>query len=62
MSNDDIFNVEFTDTEQRLFLCAMARERKICVKEDENYPYGIKLAQVCDSIERKVKHSHLWGC
>lgn len=49
-----------TDTEQRIFLIAMDRERKVCRMVDDTYdtnPYdsNIPLVQVCNSIIRKVK-------
>ena len=47
-----------TDTEQRIFLSAMNRERKVCRMIDEiGYidDSKIKLVWVCNSIERKVK-------
>lgn len=67
-SSDDIeaFNLAIkgleiellTDTEQRIFLSAMNRERKVCRMIDEiGYidDSKIKLVWVCNSIERKVK-------
>jgi hypothetical protein len=47
-----------TDTEQRIFLKAIRREREICQKVDDEYSEDeskLSLVQVCDSIERKVK-------
>lgn len=46
-----------TDTEQRIFLIAMSRERKVCKTIDEEYVTDSKvsLVRVCNSIERKVK-------
>lgn len=46
-----------TDTEQRIFLVAMGREKKVCkeVCEDGNED----LVAVCHSIKRKVK-AILW--
>ena len=47
-----------TDTEQRIFLSAMRREREVCRAVDEthcNIDSEIKLVKVCNSIERKVK-------
>lgn len=47
-----------TDTEQRIFLSAMRREREVCRAVDElhcNIDSEKKLVKVCDSIERKVK-------
>lgn len=47
-----------TDKEQRIFLAAMERERKICKEVDDQYvhePYEVLLTKVCDEIERKVK-------
>lgn len=49
-----------TDTEQRIFLKAMRREREVCRTVDDtcveydNYS-NVSLVEVCDSIERKVK-------
>ena len=69
-SNDDIeaFNLAIkaldiellTDTEQRIFLKAIRREREVCQKVDDEYSDDPKLSEVslvkiCDSIERKVK-------
>lgn len=52
-----------TDTEQRIFLAAMAKEEKVCKEVDENYPdkepYEDSLVSVCRSIESKVKEA-LW--
>lgn len=47
-----------TDTEQRIFLKAIRREREVCQKVDDEYSDNdskVSLVQVCDSIERKVK-------
>jgi hypothetical protein len=45
-----------TDTEQRIFLKAINREREVCQKVDDEYPDDdLSLAKVCNSIERKVK-------
>ena len=47
-----------TDTEQRIFLAAMGREKKVCEEVDRNYvqePYEDSLMCVCREIERKVK-------
>ncbi len=54
-----------TDKEQRIFLAAMERERKVCKQVDEEWrdcrePYEDSLVQVCNEIERKVKGA-LWG-
>lgn len=67
-SSDDIeaFNLAIkgleiellTDTEQRIFLKAIRREREICQKVDDEYPDNdskVSLVEVCNSIERKVK-------
>lgn len=51
-----------TDKEQRIFLAAMGRERKVCKEVDDQYthePYEVLLTKVCDEIERKVKGA-LW--
>lgn len=42
------------DTEHRLFLSAMQREKKICAQFDNSGYSGIKLLPICRSIERKV--------
>lgn len=42
------------DTEHRLFLSAMQREKKICEQFDNSDDSGIKLLPICRSIERKV--------
>ena len=47
-----------TDKEQRIFLEAMERERKVCKEVDDQYvhePYEVLLTKVCDEIKRKVK-------
>lgn len=46
-----------TDTEQRIFLIAMNRERKVCQTVDDEYvnDSDLPLVDVCDSIIRKVK-------
>lgn len=47
-----------TDTEQRIFLKAINREREVCQKVDDEYSDNdskISLVKVCNSIERKVK-------
>ena len=51
-----------TDKEQRIFLAAMEREKKVCEEIDRNYvrePYEDSLMQVCREIIRKVKGA-LW--
>lgn len=53
-----------TDKEQRIFLAAMERERKVCRQVDEEWrnlrePYEDSLVHVCNEIERKVKGA-LW--
>ena len=51
-----------TDKEQRIFLAAMEREKKVCEEIDRNYvrePYEDSLIQVCREIIRKVKGA-LW--
>lgn len=48
----------FTDAEKRIFLSAMARERKVCRKLYGNYTEemeGTSLIKTCNEIERKVK-------
>ena len=52
-----------TDKEQRIFLAAMGRERKVCKEVDDQYthePYEVLLTKVCSEIERKVKKA-LWS-
>ena len=47
-----------TDTEQRIFLKAMSREREVCQRADDEYSDDdskVSLVRVCNSIERKVK-------
>lgn len=47
-----------TDSEQRIFLTAMSREREVCRKVDDecqNNDSKVSLVRVCNSIERKVK-------
>ena len=47
-----------TDKEQRIFLAAMERERKVCKEVDDQYvheSYEVLLTKVCDEIKRKVK-------
>ena len=47
-----------TDKEQRIFLAAMERERKVCKEVDDQFvhePYEVLLTKVCDEIKRKVK-------
>lgn len=57
-------NIEpLTDKEQRIFLAAMERERKVCKEVDDQYihePYEVLLTKVCSEIERKVKRV-LWN-
>ena len=53
-----------TDTEQRIFLTAMRREREVCKTVDDMHAEhtigsNVTLVKVCDSIERKVKK--IWG-
>lgn len=42
------------DTEHRLFLSAMQREKKVCEQFDNSGDSGIKLLPICRNIERKV--------
>ena len=46
-----------TDKEQRIFLAAMRRERKVCTYAHE--PCEVPLTKVCDESVRKVKGA-LW--
>ena len=51
-----------TDTEQRIFLKAIRREREVYQKVDDEYSDDdskVSLVKVCNSIERKVKK--IWG-
>lgn len=49
-----------TDKEQRIFLAAMGRERKVCKEVDNKYDGDVSLTKVCSEIERKVKAA-LWS-
>lgn len=49
-----------TDKEQRIFLAAMGRERKVCKEVDDKYDDDVLLTKVCSEIERKVKAA-LWS-
>ena len=51
-----------TDSEQRIFLKAMSREREVCQKVDDEFAddfadddTNVSLVRVCNEIERKVK-------
>ena len=48
-----------TDTEKRIFLYAMSKEKKSCDEIDGLYDTKVRLKRVCEEIERKVKAS-LW--
>lgn len=51
-----------TDSEQRIFLAAMARESQVCLEVDKQHtrePYEDSLVHVCQEIIRKVKAT-LW--
>ena len=48
----------FTDTEQRIFLTAMGREKEICKKEDK-WDNRANLVLICGRISRKVRMA-LW--
>lgn len=51
-----------TDAEKRLFLAAMARERKVCLPADQasgREPYEDTLEDKVNAIERKIKAA-LW--
>ena len=51
-----------TDTEQRIFLAAMSREKTVCKLVDEEgprEPYEKSLVETCHEIIRKVKGA-LW--
>ena len=43
-----------TDTEQHIFLAAMAREEQVCKQVDKEYQDGEKLVLVCQNIKRKI--------
>ena len=45
------------DTEHRIFLSAMRREKEICERFDSFNDSGIKLLPICRSIERKVNEA-----
>lgn len=48
------------DSEHRIFLSAMSRERKVCENEDfYDYDGTNKLLDICDSIERKINDAEL---
>lgn len=49
------------DTEHRLFLSAMQREKKVCEQFDNSGDSGIKLLPICRSIERKVDKAVMPG-
>lgn len=60
----DVKAEPLTDSEQRIFLAALGRERGICEKvdaetRDMNDPEVINLVRICDSIEKKVRAA-LW--
>jgi hypothetical protein len=64
MTNEEareVLGIELlTDTEQRIFLSAMRREREVCKTVDDIHAEhtigsNVTLVEVCDSIERKVK-------
>lgn len=62
--NERVKPEPLTDKEQRIFLAAMERERKVCKQVDEEWrdcrePYEDSLVSVCNEIERKVKGA-LW--
>ena len=44
-----------TEPEQRIFLAAMVREKKVCMQEDAQWNSEVSLVRICRSIERKVK-------
>lgn len=53
-----------TNKEQRIFLAAIGRERKVCKQADKECrdcrePYEDSFVSVCNEIERKVKGA-LW--
>lgn len=53
-----------TDKEQRIFLAAMGREKKVCKQVDDECrdcrePYEDSLVRTCHEIVRKVKGA-LW--
>ena len=53
-----------TDPEERIFLAAIERERKVCEEVDRKYSTGDpneqRLEETCRSIKRKVR-SALWS-
>ncbi len=49
-----------TDKEQRIFLAAIERERKVCKEVDDHFDGDVSLTKVCSEIERKVKAA-LWS-
>ncbi len=61
---EEMQTISLTDSEQRLFLAAIQRERDVCFEVDEEARAKgdtdvVNLVNVCNSIERKVK-SALW--
>lgn len=53
---------QLTDSEKRIFLSAMGKEKRYCRKIDEEYKNSHKnsLVRICREIERKVKGA-LWN-
>lgn len=56
----------FTDTEYRILLSAMARERNICEEVDRKTirePYEDSLLDICKSIDKKIhdiQNKYVW--
>ena len=54
-----------TDKEKRILFSALAREKKVCVKEDNQReprePYEHSLKYVCDSLEHKFYYDRLFN-
>ena len=48
-------DLDFSDTEKRIFLAAMSRELRICEDVDKEIPDGICLSNICRKIQSKVK-------
>lgn len=49
-------NAYFSDSEYRILLAALGRERKVCEKIDKECGSNSKLVEIINSIERKIKN------
>lgn len=56
--------MKLDDTEKRIFLAAMAKEKEVCEKVDKCFrgeqDYTKTLVCICNRIKYKVIHSDLW--